>query len=174
MRQIEQVCSCVVVVSVTTAGKDITDMTTTERNIPAVFNIFRSEKGGNSNVTEVVTHTGDGGHWDDRSGEERNMRGSKLRRGKSERKVKGEGNYNKTLTQRDVRQLERHLSMKRTIRKKIMRDLQQASVEGEEKDEIGFKSLKDDEDSEPNVLDRLREEKSCSRQGTLVRYYDII
>ncbi|XP_055923670.1 uncharacterized protein LOC129954053 [Eupeodes corollae] len=36
---------------------------------------------------------------------------------------------NKTLTSGDVKTLERHLSMKKTIRKKIMRDLQQAFVE---------------------------------------------
>ncbi|CAB3374644.1 Hypothetical predicted protein [Cloeon dipterum] len=35
----------------------------------------------------------------------------------------------RTLSQKDVRHLERHLSMKKTIRKKIMRDLQQAFVE---------------------------------------------
>lgn len=35
----------------------------------------------------------------------------------------------RTLTERDVKHLERHLSMKKTIRKKIMRDLQQAFVE---------------------------------------------
>lgn len=36
---------------------------------------------------------------------------------------------NKTLTSGDVKTLERHLSMKKTIRKKIMRDLQQAFVD---------------------------------------------
>lgn len=35
----------------------------------------------------------------------------------------------KTLTEHDVKHLERHLSMKKTIRKKIMRDLQQAFVQ---------------------------------------------
>ncbi|PSN54742.1 hypothetical protein C0J52_04870 [Blattella germanica] len=35
----------------------------------------------------------------------------------------------RTLTEKDVKHLERHLSMKKTIRKKIMRDLQQAFVE---------------------------------------------
>ncbi|KAH0550455.1 uncharacterized protein LOC123260633 [Cotesia glomerata] len=37
--------------------------------------------------------------------------------------------YSKILTERDVKHLEQHLSMKKTIRKKIMRDLQQAFVE---------------------------------------------
>ena len=129
-------------------------MTTTERNIPAVFNIFGSDKGRSRNVTEVVTH-----ERGERGGERSEVRGRNLNIGKSERRARGEGNYNKTLTQRDVKQLERHLSMKRTIRKKIMRDLQQASVDGEEKDEIGFRGLKDHEESEPNVLDRLREEE---------------
>ena len=83
-------------------------------------------------------------------------------RGNESKKVSSDRNYNKTLTQRDVRQLERHLSMKRTIRKKIMRDLQQASVEDEEKDEVAFRTLKDERRLEPNVLDRLKE-KSISR-----------
>ena len=46
-----------------------------------------------------------------------------------------------------------------------MRDLQQASVDGEEKDEIGFRGLKDDEESEPNVLDRLREEEGGIKES---------
>ena len=37
--------------------------------------------------------------------------------------------YSKTLTEHDIEHIERHLSMKRTIRKKIMRDLQQAFVQ---------------------------------------------
>lgn len=41
---------------------------------------------------------------------------------------KNRDNY-KTLTSGDVKTLERHLSMKKTIRKKIMRDLQQAFVD---------------------------------------------
>ncbi|XP_008557715.1 uncharacterized protein LOC103578397 [Microplitis demolitor] len=37
-------------------------------------------------------------------------------------------NNSKILTEKDVKQLEQHLSMKKTIRKKIMRDLQRALV----------------------------------------------
>jgi len=44
----------------------------------------------------------------------------------------------KTLTDSDMKHIERHLSMKRTIRKKIMRDLQQAFLN---KDSSGTKSL---------------------------------
>ena len=91
-------------------------------------------------------------------------------RGNESKKVPSDRNYNKTLTQRDVRQLERHLSMKRTIRKKIMRDLQQASVEDEEKDEVAFRTLKDEGSLEPNVLDRLKE-KNISRYR---RYFNIL
>ena len=36
----------------------------------------------------------------------------------------------KTLTEQDIKHIERHLSMKRTIRKKIMRDLQSNLVLG--------------------------------------------
>lgn len=42
---------------------------------------------------------------------------------------KNRDNNYKTLTSGDVKTLERHLSMKKTIRKKIMRDLQQAFVD---------------------------------------------
>ena len=39
----------------------------------------------------------------------------------------------RTITERDVKHLERHLSMKKTIRKKMMRDLQQAFVDDPKK-----------------------------------------
>lgn len=45
------------------------------------------------------------------------------------RQSKKRRDNNKTLTSGDVKTLERHLSMKKTIRKKIMRDLQQAFVD---------------------------------------------
>merc|ERR1719245_242407 len=52
----------------------------------------------------------------------------------SQRKVKKtkkrhEAARSRTITERDVKHLERHLSMKKTIRKKMMRDLQQAFVD---------------------------------------------
>lgn len=49
--------------------------------------------------------------------------------GKKQSKRKQRDNISKTLTSSDVKTLERHLSMKKTIRKKIMRDLQQAFVD---------------------------------------------
>jgi len=49
-------------------------------------------------------------------------------RKKKRRKKRDERNYSRTITEREVRHLDRHLSMKKTIRKKIMRDLQQAFV----------------------------------------------
>lgn len=48
---------------------------------------------------------------------------------KKQSKRKQRDNNSKTLTSGDVKTLERHLSMKKTIRKKIMRDLQQAFVD---------------------------------------------
>ncbi|RZF32014.1 hypothetical protein LSTR_LSTR007092 [Laodelphax striatellus] len=45
------------------------------------------------------------------------------------KKKKEKKKKEKQLTETDVKHLERHLSMKKTIRKKIMRDLQQAFVE---------------------------------------------
>ncbi|XP_039295583.1 uncharacterized protein LOC111046225 [Nilaparvata lugens] len=47
----------------------------------------------------------------------------------STKKKKEKKKKEKQLTETDVKHLERHLSMKKTIRKKIMRDLQQAFVE---------------------------------------------
>jgi hypothetical protein len=46
-----------------------------------------------------------------------------------QRKKKRTKDISRTITERDVKHLERHLSMKKTIRKKIMRDLQQAFVD---------------------------------------------
>ncbi len=88
---------------------------------------------------------------------------------KSERQSRKELHYSRTLTEHDVRHLERHLSMKRTIRKKIMRDLQQAFVQDPReftkvtrKRDINMKSLNFDRkngtgQSEPNFLDMLRD-----------------
>ncbi|XP_021916843.1 uncharacterized protein LOC110828422 [Zootermopsis nevadensis] len=45
------------------------------------------------------------------------------------KKQRSRRDNSRTLTEKDVKHLERHLSMKKTIRKKIMRDLQQAFVE---------------------------------------------
>ena len=105
--QIEQVCSCVVVMIVTTADNLWPAMATTQRNTPAVFSIFNADKGWGRGTAGVEVHTG-----------REKERKRKPMTGLSERKTGVEGNYNKTLTQREVKQLERHLSMKRTVRKK--------------------------------------------------------
>lgn len=52
-----------------------------------------------------------------------------LPKSKEKKKKQRRRDNARTLTERDVKHLERHLSMKKTIRKKIMRDLQQAFVE---------------------------------------------
>jgi len=74
------------------------------------------------------------------------------RRSQSERRVR-----NRTLTERDVKHLERHLSMKRTIRKKIMSDLQHAFVRRPDRDGIEIQSLDVRGALQPNVLDLLRD-----------------
>lgn len=74
------------------------------------------------------------------------------RRSQSERRVR-----NRTLTDRDVKHLERHLSMKRTIRKKIMSDLQHAFVRRPDRDGIEIQSLDVRGALQPNVLDLLRD-----------------
>jgi len=103
---------------------------------------------------------------------------------RSKRKKKRRGSeklqYSRTITEKDVRSIERHLSMKKTIRKKIMRDLQQAFVDGdpnelpaptvtappEKGNELNLKSLninhKQNSKNDPNFLDLLRGEDSTN------------
>ena len=80
------------------------------------------------------------------------QRRRKPRRSQSERRVR-----NRTLTESDVKHLERHLSMKRTIRKKIMADLQHAFVRQPESNNFAIQSLDVEGALEPNVLDLLRD-----------------
>jgi hypothetical protein len=104
--------------------------------------------------------------------------GSQRSRRKKKRRGSEKLQYSRTITEKDVRSIERHLSMKKTIRKKIMRDLQQAFVEGdpneisvpieavppEKLNEMNLKSLnigpKQNAKSDPNFLDLLRGEES--------------
>ena len=67
----------------------------------------------------------------------------------------------RTITERDVRHLDRHLSMKKTIRKKIMRDLQQAFVQDNESpDNLDLNRLNFDPNkkavNDANLLDLLK------------------
>jgi len=98
--------------------------------------------------------------------EQATNQGDKKKRRRKGRQSRKELHYSRTLTEHDVRHLERHLSMKRTIRKKIMRDLQQAFVQDPReftkttrKREINLKSLNltGTGQSEPNFLDMLRD-----------------
>ena len=77
---------------------------------------------------------------------------------KKRRITRRQSMHDKTLTERDIKHLERHLSMKRTIRKKIMRDLQQAGMEDDGKDDKlgGLKCYEQLGHSE-NILDLLRD-----------------
>jgi len=75
----------------------------------------------------------------------------------------------KTLTEQDIKHIERHLSMKRTIRKKIMRDLQSNLVLGpsddlqplpcdkEKLEKLGY--------SESNILDMLRDSQDSGHDS---------
>ena len=96
--------------------------------------------------------------------------GSSSQRIRRRKKKKGL-QYSRTITEKDVRSIERHLSMKKTIRKKIMRDLQQAfvgdpnefaeTVAPERQKEINLDSLKfDPKQNDPKFLDLLRGENS--------------
>lgn len=98
---------------------------TTDRNIPHLRDIFGF--GGKWENGKTLSDEKATGHDSAISvgsvaGEEENPKNSKKK--KSRRR-----DNSKTLTESDVKHLERHLSMKKTIRKKIMRDLQQAFVE---------------------------------------------
>lgn len=103
---------------------------TTDRNIPHLRDIFgfgskwengRTSGGGSSELEKAPGHDS-AISVGSTSGEEESPKNSKKK--KSRRR-----DNSKTLTESDVKHLERHLSMKKTIRKKIMRDLQQAFVE---------------------------------------------
>jgi hypothetical protein len=85
----------------------------------------------------------------------------KKKRGRksSDKNLAKDNRNSKTLTDQDIKHIERHLSMKRTIRKKIMRDLHQAFV----KDPTCQMAVAKDNlinvlgQSEPNILDMLRD-----------------
>ena len=62
---------------------------------------------------------------DDKEKDKKRRKGRKLLD-----KTMKERRSSKTLTEQDIKHIERHLSMKRTIRKKIMRDLQSNLVLG--------------------------------------------
>lgn len=116
------------------------------------------------------------------SGEEENYSSHKKKQGKdSNRRSRKEESYssgNRTLTQKDVKHLERHLSMKKTIRKKIMRDLRQAFVEDpnefrvdperstlspDQLREINIQNLSFNGQSDSNFLEILRVESAGCR-----------
>jgi len=91
----------------------------------------------------------------------------KKRRGRktSDANLSKDSRSSKTLTEQDIKHIERHLSMKRTIRKKTMRDLQQAFVKDPE-DNDNLTNLLGQ--SEPNILDMLRDSQD-SGNGSPVR-----
>lgn len=126
------------------------------------------------------------------SGEEENYQAHKKKQAKdSNRRSRKESdtyNYNysgnRTLTQKDVKHLERHLSMKKTIRKKIMRDLRQAFVEDpnefrmdpersplspDQLREINIHNLSFNGQSDSNFLEILRVESAGSRPTRTAR-----
>lgn len=71
----------------------------------------------------------------------------------------------KTLTERDIRHLERHLSMKKTIRKQISRNLAQAFV-----DDPNLFSADNPDLNNPPVAPKATEKKNSSKGGvTLTR-----
>lgn len=125
-----------------------------ERNIPHLRDIFgfhdKKQKNNSNNPEKVVDELADldrrgGGHWEDNKsadGSSISTNGGndsaisvgstseeELSVTSSSKKKKQQRTSRREKTEQDVKHLERHLSMKKTIRKKIMRDLQQAFVE---------------------------------------------
>jgi len=109
-------------------------------------------------------------------------RDKKKRRGRknSNTNLAKDSRNSKTLTEQDIKHIERHLSMKRTIRKKIMRDLQQAFVKDPEDNNNLTNVLGQ---SEPNILDmrqdsgngspvREKKSKSCRARRRKSSYFD--
>lgn len=98
---------------------------TVDRNIPHLRDIFgfgSKWESSRGQAEEKAPGHDSAVSMGSTSGEEESPKNSKKK--KSRRR-----DNSKTLTESDVKHLERHLSMKKTIRKKIMRDLQQAFVE---------------------------------------------
>lgn len=108
----------------------------------------------------------------DNEGEkEEKEKDKKKRRGKKmiDKSLK-ERRSSKTLTEQDIKHIERHLSMKRTIRKKIMRDLQSTFVLGPTDYILPLPCHKDDVDklgysSESNILDMLRDSQDSGHDS---------
>ncbi|KAG8226647.1 hypothetical protein J437_LFUL005299 [Ladona fulva] len=113
--------------------------------------------GGNDSAVGGSSDEEDGGNEDRK---QQSSHGSSKKKKKSgtgggERAV-SKRDRTRTLTERDVRHLERHLSMKKTIRKKIMRDLQSAFLVEESEPRLS-PNVKQTQ-PEPSLLDMLRAE----------------
>lgn len=103
--------------------------------------------------------------------QEEKEKDKKKRRGKKmiDKSLK-ERRSSKTLTEQDIKHIERHLSMKRTIRKKIMRDLQSTFVLGPTDYILPLPCQKDQVDkmgysSESNILDMLRDSQDSGHDS---------
>ena len=103
--------------------------------------------------------------------QEEREKDKKKRRGKKMiDKTLKERRSSKTLTEQDIKHIERHLSMKRTIRKKIMRDLQSTFVLGPTDYILPLPYQKDNVDklgysSESNILDMLRDSQDSGHDS---------
>ena len=92
-----------------------------ERSIPHLRDIFGINGYTSGSAGVPFSNTGGGSMVDPYSNHHAGINTKQPNRKKRDN--------HKTLTSGDVKTLERHLSMKKTIRKKIMRDLQQAFVD---------------------------------------------
>lgn len=119
---------------------------------------------------------------DTRALEDNNKSSVKDKNAKNKSTDKNERASRKGEHEKDIRHIERHLSMKKTIRKKMMRDLQQAFVEDPKDLQQDPKGLAEDKKnnidinnltfsknriskSEHNFLDMLKEDQVKERKG---------
>lgn len=99
-------------------------MSSSERSIPHLRDIFsiNSYSSGYNYTTQNTNAYANEHHHHHQPTIDNNRHNNLVQNKPTSRKKR---DNNKTLTNGDIKTLERHLSMKKTIRKKIMRDLQQ-------------------------------------------------
>lgn len=145
-------------------------MSSTERSIPHLRDIF-SINSYSSNYSKPSADSINNQHTNYYSNNDQSVDRSKSRKKRDN---------SKTLTTGDIKTLERHLSMKKTIRKKIMRDLQQMYTDDPNefrientspeqlKAEVRVEALRFGErpeaDKSDNFLDMLRGENTQPRR----------
>jgi len=151
----------------------------TQEERPRTYDKFYQKTPGNFQALEPQTDSAvsmcssdneyhkDSPHPADKEKDKKRKKGRKI----LDKAIK-ERRSSKTLTEQDIKHIERHLSMKRTIRKKIMRDLQSNLVLGPSDDLRPLANDKVDKEkleklgySESNILDMLRDSQDSGHDS---------